>query len=722
MRVQLACMTMLIGSLQGCSERTEAAVLRDRRGQVEDSSGGTVALGLGGTQPYRPMTGVRATTAVLVFAVVAALWFGAGGPRGIAYAIVYALAVLPGFPLGFALFGRRSAAGWIAGALLGYGTTQLALWAAIAAGAPSASAFLIAWLLALSLTWAISRSVTQPLVTGTWTQADWRALVLVLLLVPALMGPPYRNLGRPDEHGNRYYRAYFTADFLWHTALGSELGKFSLPPRNPYLSPRPMNYYWTYFLLPSAVAVRGPGPLQDIQSCLKANAILSGMLMVAALFLLVRTAVNTPAPAAIAVALAILAASAEGTYAIADLIARDRPLAQLADTNIDAITAWHFGGLRIDNIARSLWYTPQHTMAVALGLVGLVIAAETGAAASLPGIAGAGIALGLATTMNPLLGGVFSVMYGIAITADGLRMKRGLTYVARHVVAAVPVGLAVLWSAAGRVADGAGAALQFGFAGFSRNRPVLTLMLSLGPLLVPAVAGVVIRRRRPSRPAVIASAGLVIGLVLLYSVRISEASWVGFRAGQVLLVSLPVLLAPLLEQLRYSARAALIGAILVAGLPTTIVDAWNAQDIGNRRNGPGFRWTLWTTRDQNEAFEWIKRNTESTAIVQMEPVVRGREHWTLIPSFAGRRMAAGLPISLLPLPEYRERSERVRTLFATGDVAEAVRIAHSLRINYLYVDDTDTAAYGASARKFDDAPAFFERVFANPQVRIYRVR
>ena len=32
-----------------------------------------------------------------------------------------------------------------------------------------------------------------------WSPADTRALVLILLLVPVLMGPPYRNLGREDE-------------------------------------------------------------------------------------------------------------------------------------------------------------------------------------------------------------------------------------------------------------------------------------------------------------------------------------------------------------------------------------------------------------------------------------------------------------------------------------------------------------------------------------------
>ena len=48
----------------------------------------------------------------------------------------YLLALVPGLPVGFALFGRRQAAGWIAGGLIGYVLTAVALWIAIAAGVP----------------------------------------------------------------------------------------------------------------------------------------------------------------------------------------------------------------------------------------------------------------------------------------------------------------------------------------------------------------------------------------------------------------------------------------------------------------------------------------------------------------------------------------------------------------------------------------------------------
>jgi uncharacterized membrane protein len=85
-------------------------------------------------------------------------------------------------------------------------------------------------------------------------------------------------------------------------------------------------------------------------------------------------------------------------------------------------------------------------------------------------------------------------------------------------------------------------------------------------------------------------------------------------------------------------------------------------------------------------------------------------------------MAAGLPISLLPLPEYQERSDRVKTIFSTPRADEAADGARRLRIDYLYVDETDVAAYPEGTRKFDADPALFERVYANSSVRIYRVR
>jgi hypothetical protein len=665
--------------------------------------------------------------ALLAAAVGAALWVS-GGWVALLYALVFSAAVAPGIPLGIALFGAKHPAAWIGGALLGYGLTQLALWAAIETGVASIAGFLGAWATVVLLAAVVRRRVAVPAVSvSAWRPADVRALLLVLLLVPALMGITYRNLGREDADGNRYYRAYFTADFVWHCALAYELGKFSLPPKNPYLAPRVMNYYWTYFLLPASTARLAPSSApdaQDIQRYLKANAILVGLLMLGTLLVLVRSATTSTFAASMAVLLSVVAASAEGSYAIVNLVQQGRPLSALTNINVDAVTGWPpFNGLRIDNIPRSLWYTPQHTASIALGLLALTVALNSGARARFAAIAGAGLALGLSATLNPLLGAACSAIYGVSVVFDAVATRGGVAVVARHTVAAAFLVAAMVWGWVSRVTEGAASAIDVGFDGFSRNSPLATLLLSLGPVLVPALGGVIrVRDALERRAVVMASTGIVLGLFLLYFVRISEASWVGFRAGQILLVSIPILLARALELLPLRVAAGLTVLVLLIGLPTNLVDTYNAQDIHNRRPGPGFRWTLWTTRDQEQAFAWIRANTDDHDIVQMEPIVRGREHWTLIPTFAGRGMAAGQPISLLPSPEYRARSEQVRTIFATPDPTEAAMVAKRFHIDYLYVDQADLAAYPEGTRKFDEHPSIFEKVFANSETRIYRVR
>ena len=66
--------------------------------------------------------------------------------------------------------------------------------------------------------------------------------------------------------------------------------------------------------------------------------------------------------------------------------------------------------------------------------------------------------------------------------------------------------------------------------------------------------------------------------------------------------------------------------------------------------GPGFLWTQTVTPDEQEAFRWIRRATAPEATVQFEPVSRGRDSWSMIPTFAHRRLAAGMAYSLLYVP------------------------------------------------------------------------
>ncbi len=127
---------------------------------------------------------------------------------------------------------------------------------------------------------------------------DTLALLLVLLLVPTLLARPYARIGEQDSAGSLRYRSYFTADFLWHVSLTSELAQLRVPPRDPYAAPQPLHYYIAYFLVPaSAVAALSHAP-EAIADILRVNALGAGLLLIAAVFLAGWTPFRRPPPSA----------------------------------------------------------------------------------------------------------------------------------------------------------------------------------------------------------------------------------------------------------------------------------------------------------------------------------------------------------------------------------------------------------------------------------------
>jgi hypothetical protein len=282
------------------------------------------------------------------------------------------------------------------------------------------------------------------------------------------------------------------------------------------------------------------------------------------------------------------------------------------------------------------------------------------------------------------------------------------------------------WCTLNQVAEGAGGALHFGLIGPARNAPLVTFLLSFGPILIPMAIGFWPSRSVPIDPLWPAIVGVAVSVFLMFFLTLTvDLFWVGFRTGQLFLILAPAIVArgfSLLWRARLPIVAAAIALLVFAvGFPTTAIDAYNAQDVTNLSMGPGFHWTVTITPAEQEAFEWIKTHTFPDAIVQAEPIVRGRETWSLIPTFAERRMAAGQPIALLNIPEYVAGSEQVRQIYAGPDAEAAWQQAKRLRIDYLYVDTAERTAYPAVA-KFDAHPERFDRVFRNADVSIYAIR
>jgi uncharacterized membrane protein len=158
-------------------------------------------------------------------------------------------------------------------------------------------------------------------------------------------------------------------------------------------------------------------------------------------------------------------------------------------------------------------------------------------------------------------------------------------------------------------------------------------------------------------------------------------------------------------------------------VPTTVIDAYNTQDVTNRGLSPRaeFHWTVVVTAAELQALDWIRTNTPPGAVVQAEPNVRGRETWSLIPTFAERRMASGTPVPLLATPDYAIKNEQVRRIYASDDAAAARQWAEDLGIDYLYVGAAERTAY-PNVVTFEQHPEHFSVVFRNGEATVYEVR
>jgi hypothetical protein len=363
-----------------------------------------------------------------------------------------------------------------------------------------------------------------------------------------------------------------------------------------------------------------------------------------------------------------------------------------------------------------------------MGLLAVALAIWSGIRARPIAVLAAGCALGASLAFNPLLGAAFAAVYGCATLAAGWTERARVQDWARHALAFAPVAGALAWSILNEVGEGAPGVLSIGFSEPASNATVLNFLIQLGPILVPIAVGLWVGdlvRFRALWPALF---GLVVAVLLMHFVMLTvNPAWVGFRGGQLFLVLAPAVVSAALVRLwqtgRRTTAVALVAFVLVTGLPTTLIDAYNTQDVTNRGLSPRaeFHWTMVVPRLEREALDWIRTKTAPDAVVQAEPIVRGFEAWSLIPTFGERRMATGIAIPLLPVPAYQINNQRVKNIYASEDAMLAWQSANDLGIDYLYVGAAERDAYPAVS-KFDSHPELFAPVFRNDGARVYAVR
>jgi hypothetical protein len=325
---------------------------------------------------------------------------------------------------------------------------------------------------------------------------------------------------------------------------------------------------------------------------------------------------------------------------------------------------------------------------------------------------------------------MIGVVVGIVATARFLAAGRVGALIVGAVAGAVPIACAAFAAIALHYVDRGESIVRLLVNPQALSHPYLCITLSFGAMLPAAVAASVVALRRGATRLVAPLWVATVVFFLFYffvDVRDHQYVYVGWRAGDVLFIVFGALVAFGLSEFWQAGRSARVTTVVVgilltiAALPTLAIDLYNTQDTHNRRMGPGFRWTVVLSKDELAAIEWIRRYTPEDALVQVEPLVRGRETWAYIAAFAERRMAAGLPISMVPVDKYVAASRRVTELYRMTDAREAFARAHALGIDYLVVGPPERAAYPQFETLLVAHPEYFRPVFGNASIRLYLV-
>lgn len=684
------------------------------------------------------------TAALLVAAVFVATYAAVAGPAALAFGLLSQLIVLlPGVLIVRAI---APGAGWLTplafGPLLGQAIGSFALTLLWVAGGRGPWLILAASLLVGLLAWPARR------LAGRWRlpftdPADALALLLLLLLVPLVVGLPFAHVGEISADGVDY-RAYFTADYVWRRAVVIELAKGDVLPINPYFKDDALHYYWMPHVL-SAVQYRvGVATLDEL---LLIRSIAIDVVLIAFLYGMVRTFSVRPWAAAGGVAFVVLASSFEGLYALYDLSRNNAPLAAVKNLNIDAISRWYFQGIPIDGLQRLLFYQPHHAVGYGVGMIGLVAIARRIRPVDAVAFAVAGACLALSVAISSFAGVMLTaaaaIHEGVAVvraafvrtsafakaTVDRSAPKspawrRAFVHAG---AAAVPLAAATGLVLALGYVDNSGSVVEIAVNRMALRDFWWVTFLSFGPVLILCAAAVPFLWTQPRGLGIFAA--LAVSCVIFYffiNVRDHQDVYVGWRVGHFLFMAATVVTGVLFERLHRvppefrSFAWIVVAIVLMTGLPTTAIDIYNTQDITNFTEAPAGRWTLRLTPDDLQVFDWLKHNTDPSAIVQIDPAPRDPEHWAYVPAFGERRMAAGLPISMVPLAKYQQASAEIRTIY---DEEPLSAYEHAVRagINYVIVGPPERAGHDGVEKRFDSIPQLMPLVFRNNTISIYAV-
>jgi hypothetical protein len=641
------------------------------------------------------------------------------------------LVMLPGVICVRYALGNTSAArgaAWLVGPALGCGlgvTGVLVFWAA---GVQTGWVLVLGPLSVCSLAALFRCRGSLAVMLPALGRRDVLPLIAALSLVPLITFAPYAKVGSHLPEGDAY-RAYFTADFVWAMSAAAEIAKGDVPPVNPFHHGEPMRYYWMAHMLSGAeYRVFHPFGI-SVESILLVNGIVFGLSFIALVYWLARAIGASPGWSLTAIVLGFAANSYEGIDMLRAILQHHDAWERLRDTNVDAVTRWFYKGMAVDGLHRLLLYQPHHLAGYAFALCALWLVALTVDVAAVSVALCAGVLLALGLLFSTFGALIVSIAVALVFVVRVQQQRAWKMLPQCGILAGGTLLLGVeMTRVLGYTNASDGLLMAVGPNPVALHTWPWVMFLSFGPLLLFGVPTLL--RPQWTRGVGVAPAALaVVSTAFYFLVDVPDMGgvWVGWRTGHMLLLAFAVAAAAGLTALWRIAESklAIVAVVSVAAalaVPTVVIDVFNAQDIDNREDGAGFPWTLIITPDEREAFDWIRANTPPDAVIQAEPFARDPATWAYIPAFAERRMAAGIPISMIPRRHYTSASEDVRFgIFQASTASDAHDWAELLTIDYVLIGDRERHTYGPQVSRMLARQDLFATVFRNDAILLLKV-
>ena len=324
------------------------------------------------------------------------------------------------------------------------------------------------------------------------------------------------------------------------------------------------------------------------------NGVFFGLAAVAFLYGLVRMSGAGPGLSALGVALGFVANSYEGADMIRAIIQQGQSFAELKNVNIDAVTRWFYKGMPADGLQRMLLYQPHHLTGYVQALAALWLVGFAEDVTETSVALWAGVLLAFALLFSTFTALIVGLAVGLLFALRLTQQRRWRAAIGCAVLGGVPIVVGVaLTKALGYTDDRYGFLLVFGLNPVAVNHLGKVLFLSFGPLLFGGIATIV-RWRWALKDGAAATTLVIAAFAFYFFTNVPDSGdvWVGWRSGHLLLIAFGVMSACALNdvwRIDWSRTVVAIGVsvAILLGIPTVVIDVYNAQDVTNRADGRG---------------------------------------------------------------------------------------------------------------------------------------